>query len=396
MSPEQILLLLDKLLEENLHGPILQLPRNSRVSPTSSVDSPVQEQDLDSFDPRWKTLFVENFIENLGESNDDLLFFVIGDMKLMPVDSIIVKRKVPNAGLPVLPKEVDWKKTFYLNLISQTSCYLTVAICQKQENTELAPNGNLINDDHDQKKQKMIANNRVVKKVFSAPYKSRMDVKDALMNECSYPLVYYTVNDFESSSVQLEISQNEYLCVELCILLPQKLGLNSDFTSMTRPQSPNDKSNLNDVDDLSPFPTPPDTRKIVLFQGAVPFVSLADVYAQKSLAAQNSVKLSWSKLNSSPEAVKIKKTEYIMMRGPRGKGQCQVAINSQPSEEEKKNSGLLRKLAGVASKVLGSDRIKSEEALSGLVVSITYVNVAWQSIVNDLLEFAKETKSSRS
>jgi hypothetical protein len=84
-----------------------------------------------------------------------------------------------------------------------------------------------------------------------------------------------------------------------------------------------------------------------------------------------------------------------MMRGPRGKGQCQVAINSHASEEEKKNSGLFRKLAGVASKVLGSDRLKSEEALSGLVVSITYVNVAWQSIVNDLLEFAKVTKSSR-
>lgn len=402
MSPEQLLLLLDKLLQENLHGPILPIPRNSRVSVTKeSIESPVREQDLDTFDPRWKTLFIDNFIENLGESNDDLLFFVLDDLKLAPSDSIIVKRRILNAGLPALPMEVDWKKTFYLNLISQTSCYLTVAICQKQENSSFYSSGNLARDQgsiETQKKQKMIATNRIVKKVFSAPYKSRMDVKDALMNECSYPLVYYTVNDFESLGLQLEINQNEYLCVELCILLPQKLGLHSDYTSMTRPQSAGEKSNFNNIDDdLSPFPTPPDTTKIILFQGAVPYLSLSDVYAQKSFAAQNSVKLSWSKLNSAQETIKVKKTEYIMMRGPRGKGQCQVAINSIPIEEEKKNPGLLKKLSGVASKILGSDRVNSEDSVSpGLVVSITYVNVAWQSIVNDLLQFAKDSKSNSS
>lgn len=399
MSPEQLLKVLDKLLQENLHGPILPIPRNSTVSVTKeSIESPVREQDLDTFDPRWKTLFIDNFIENLGESNDDLLFFVLDDLKLAPSDSIIVKRRILNAGLPALSMQVDWKKTFYLNLISQTSCYLTVAICQKQEN-DTVNSGNFTKDQNsiEQKKQKMIANERIVKKVFSAPYKSRMDVKDALMNECSYPLVYYTVNDFESLGLQLEINQNEYLCVELCILLPQKLGLDSDYTSMTRPQSAGEKSNFNDLDDLSPFPTPPDATKIILFQGAVPYLSLSDVYAQKSLAAQNSLKLSWSKLNSTPDTVKVKKTEYIMMRGPRGKGQCQVAINSLPIEEEKKNSGILKKLTGVASKILGSDRVKSEESLApGLVVSITYVNVAWQSIVNDLLQFAKDSKSIKS
>jgi hypothetical protein len=43
-------------------------------------------------------------------------------------------------------------------------------------------------------KTRMSAKKRIVKKVYSAPYKSRMDVKDALMNECSFPLVYYTVS----------------------------------------------------------------------------------------------------------------------------------------------------------------------------------------------------------
>ena len=412
MSPETLLLLLDKLLVENLHGPIFPLPRNSRASATKdSLPSPMDDKDFDACDPRWKSLFISNFIDYSGDANDDLLFFVLDDDSVSQNDCILVKRRVANAGLPELNVSIDWKKTFFLNLISQISCYLTVAVCQKQEISTIfesdsnitssanimSNTGNKLHLDSQQKRQKMVATNRMVKKVFSAPYKSRMDVKDALMNECSFPFVYYTVNDFESESLQLEICQNEYLCVELCILLPQKLGINKDFTSMTRGSS--EKANLELNDDLSPFPTPPDTSKIILFQGAVPFLSLSDVYSQKSLAAQT-LKSSWSKLGPSSSLSNLKKTEYIMMRGPKGKGQCQVAINSLSRlEEEKKDSGLMKKLGGVASKYilgsLASDHSKSEESLNrGLIVSITYVNIAWQSIVNDLLQFAKESKSN--
>ena len=175
---------------------------------------------------------------------------------------------------------------------------------------------------------------------------------------------------------------------------------------MTKPSSAPHSSLLNITsDDLSPFPTPPETIKIILFQGAVPFLSLMDVYAQKGLAAQNSMKLSWSRLNSSSlqnsqscTKLKERRTEYIMMRGPKGKGQCQVAITSLPIEEEdKKQPGLIKKLSGVATRlILGPDRSKSEDSMiSGLIVSITYVNMAWQSIVHDLFEFAKETRTNR-
>ena len=237
MTPQQLLKVLDSLLKENLHGPIFPLERNSRASSTrNSVETPIHsDKDLDSQDPRWKALFISNFIET-ADANDDLLFFVVDSWNLAPNEQIIVKRRILGSGIPSLgSQEIDWKKTFFLNLISQCSCYLTVAICDKEktDNTtnEQKMSSNLTLDQDKPTKPKMTAINRIVKKVFSAPYKSRMDVKDASMNECSYPLVYYTVNDFESSSLQLPISQNEYLCVELCILLPEKVDEDHSFTS---------------------------------------------------------------------------------------------------------------------------------------------------------------------
>ena len=263
------------------------------------------------------------------------------------------------------------------------------------------------NDPKSNAKSRMIAKQRIVKKVYSAPYKSRMDIKDAFMNECSYPLVYYTVNDYESSSLHLPIGDREYLCVELSIFLPKGDNPTTSYTSMTRPSSAT-VSPLSADKDTTPFPTPPNTHKIVLFQGAVPYTSLFDVYSQKGLAAQNALKLSWSRLNPADSRSdnrsnnSQKRTEYIMMRGPRGKGQCQVAISSLPTEEEedRKIRGIadrLKRLGGAVKMIMGTDKMRSEDTLiQGLMASITYVNIAWASIVNDLLDFAKETRSSRS
>ena len=118
------------------------------------------------------------------------------------------------------------------------------------------------------------------------------------------------------------IHEKEYLCVELSIILPLE---DSSLTSMTRPTSASQVPLLNE--DQTPFPTPPNSYKIVLFQGAVPYTSLLDVWTQKGLM-QNSLKLAWSRFaaDKPPEPTQShQRTEYIMMRGPRGKGQCPVA-----------------------------------------------------------------------
>ena len=209
--------------------------------------------------------------------------------------------------------------------------------------------------------------------------------------------------------MHLAIHEKEYLCVELAIFLPKSLNSEEDsvFTSMTRADSSEIMWNMEN--ELEPFPTPAGTTKVILFQGAVPFTSLMDVFTQKGLAAQNALKLSWSRLGASYDSKSPKmdpkpgqRTEYIMMRGPRGKGQCQVAIsslNSSEEDESKKNRTLTDRLKGVAgamkSYILNDKR--SDELLgnasNGLQASMTYVNIPWNSIVCDLLEYAKTTRA---
>ncbi|KAJ3041980.1 hypothetical protein HK097_002128, partial [Rhizophlyctis rosea] len=411
-----VLDLLQRLQRENLHGPTSPYPQRHNKQHQKDLSASDQQDatwiligddhDIDSKDPRWFELFLEFFIEASPDTNDDLLFFVRGpphegQFPDPEPDPIFVKRKVNNT-VPALSDVVDWKQTFFLNLIIQSPCTLTVTICKKadggldgkkksllgmggEERVVVVPSAasgtsteSLPTDPHanpspplssnetptppfssqstgsatptsattstpslatpthsqQQKKSKMLALRRVTKKVYAAPYKSRMDVKDAFMNECSYPLVYYTVNDYESNDLHLPIREKEYLCVELSCILP---------LSKDAPANP-----VLDVpveQDDSPFPVPEGHAKIVLFQGAVPYTSLLDVYHQKGLAAQNQLRLGigWgagrgnhgNTDSDNDDAALHIRTEYIMMRGPHGKGQCQVAITENISEEER-------------------------------------------------------------
>jgi hypothetical protein len=254
------------------------------------------------------------------------------------------------------------------------------------------------------------------------------------------------VNDFESSSLHLDVHENEYLCVELSIFLPSCSSPSSsspaspDFTSVTQPvslsPSPPASHHWSSLDRNNvPFPTPPNTEKIVLFQGAVPYAALQDVFTQKGLQAQNALKLSWSRLNgesnrprtfmsgqpgqpttgssSSSTSTTKDRTEFIMMRGPKGKGQCQVAISNLRSLSEGESPVLdgenssddrssrlktlfgdrFKMVAGAMKSLIGGEkgtRAEDVGSVEGLMGSITYVNVAWQSIVNDLLDYARK------
>lgn len=251
--------------------------------------------------------------------------------------------------------------------------------------------------------------------------------------------------------------------MELSIFLPVCTSPTSrsspespDFTSVTTQSTslspaPPASHHWSSLDrNTVPFPTPPNTHKIVLFQGAVPYASLQDVFTQKGLQAQNALKLSWSRLNSeagaglngqplffgnryrcgqslppnsssSPSSNSKDRTEFIMMRGPKGKGQCQVAISnllksspvqgdvrsdssSGDQSAEDRSRGLkslfgdrFKMMAGAVKSLVGGSstdgrglRTDDHGTTDGLMGSITYVNVAWQSIVNDLLDYARK------
>ena len=281
---------------ENLHGPTNRLLEQD--IPWKSIN---ENTDLDSGDPRWFELFMEYFIHVDSKVADDLLFFV---RKFVPTrrsssgsindqEAVLVRRRVAGQA-PALNDVIDWKQSFFLNLLCQQSCTLTASICVRSSD----PNDSRRNGG-------MVALKRVTKKVFAAPYKSRMDVKDAVMNECSYPLVYYTINDFESDTLHLPIFPEEYLCVELSVVAPKDPDLHRYSEATEKVAS----IPINENND--PFPTPRGFEKVVLFQGAVSFQALSTVYQQKGQG------------NIISEQSNRHRTEYIQMKGPHGNGQCQ-------------------------------------------------------------------------
>ncbi|KAF9396006.1 hypothetical protein BGX21_009707 [Mortierella sp. AD011] len=333
--------ILDRLVQESLHGPVDQgnqysvkyqairqaaaarkMAEKSQTYNHARYDDPdsdlirskeddsfEDDGELDSHDPRWRQLFHEFFLsENSDDRNDDLLFFV---QKLpfeaenggLGVDPVFVKRKVKNiAGAGpqrLLTAEQEsvvlWKDTFFLNVIVQK---------------------------------------HVSKRVYALPTKSRVDVKEATV-ECSWPLIYYVIDDYEDMFEQLLVRDNEYLCVELAVTLPSSTGSGPQNPSSPTSRQPHRGmsqethwSHVSGNDGLQvgkPFPMIPSrggsssggSDKITLFQGAAGFSNLLGIYQQKA-----SSKIG-RKFKFGPHTVP---TEFVMMRGPGGRGHAQSKI----------------------------------------------------------------------
>jgi hypothetical protein len=202
----------------------------------------------------------------------------------------------------------------FIHLFVQLPCKLTVAVCTR---TTLP--------DSSQKTSMTCSHRHVSTRVYALPTKSRMDVKDTSM-ECSYPLIYYVVDDYEEMFEQFEqliVRENEYLCVELAVTIPSKSNDDeeeSDNDSDDDYYEPrNHRSSRLTYQPITNGPFPPQVRscdtKITLFQGAAPYSALLDIYKQKAASRLN------RRFKMGPVTPP---TEYIMMRGPNNKGHAQV------------------------------------------------------------------------
>lgn len=345
--------IIQRLRQENLHGPMTSpLQGGGGTNPNTSAKkgggggldagrfaaTTGENVDLDFRDPRWFELFIEFFIDVKGEVSDDILFFVrqfvpsnkSSTGSINDVDPVFVKRRVAGQ-IPQLNDVIDWKQSFFLNLICQLPCTLTVAVCNKSvadsQSSSSERDGvadlqgqtkgsNNASTDKSKEKSGMVARKRITNKVYASPYKSRMDVKDAMMNECSFPLVFYTINDYEDENLHLTVTSGEYLCAELSVTVP-KVPSRDGYTRATElvAQVPLDQDN-------DPFPLPPSHEKIILFQGAVAFKALSDVYQQKGVAAITQMRGGWGRKDIAVSTASAR-TEFVLMRGPHGKGQCQ-------------------------------------------------------------------------
>ncbi|KAJ2456319.1 hypothetical protein EV183_000246 [Coemansia sp. RSA 2336] len=305
----------------------------------------LDEQALDKFvddsgDPRWNSLFLQYFIENADSANDDMLFFVRqidssdedspGQKRGSSQDPVFVLRKQsPPCALPPISERVMWKETFLLNLIVQMPCKLTVAVCRRRSKQGGQRGGMSVVRKH------------VSKRVYALPNKSRMDrPKDNTSPpECSWPHIYYVIDDYEEMFEDMFVKKGEYLCVELSARIPvPNLPEDALTTPPSGPMSTNSEKPLSFASQnsgsnnvfssmrsrLNSAASGTGTCKIVLFQGAASFGALVDNYVHR--------------LSSKNMLYRLRKPtytpEFIMMRGPGGKGHAQVAITGRSNFDE--------------------------------------------------------------
>ncbi|KAJ1786870.1 hypothetical protein LPJ67_003398 [Coemansia sp. RSA 1938] len=305
----------------------------------------LDEQALDKFiddadDPsRWNSMFLQYFIEDEDTAHDDMLFFVrqiddasddaAGRTRSSGQDPVFVLRKQsPPSALPPMSERVMWKETFLLNLIVQMPCKLTVAVCRRRSKQGGQRGGMSVVRKH------------VSKRVYALPNKSRMDrSKDnTAPPECSWPYIYYVIDDYEDMFEDMFVKKGEYLCVELSARIPvPNMPEDALATPPSGPMSTNSEKPLSFASQnsnsnvfssmrsrLNSAASGTGTCKVVLFQGAASFGALVDNYVHR--------------LSSKNMLYRLRKPtytpEFIMMRGPGGKGHAQVAITGRSNADE--------------------------------------------------------------
>ncbi|KAJ2073739.1 hypothetical protein GGI16_008803, partial [Coemansia sp. S142-1] len=322
-------------------------------------------------------------------NHDDMLFFVrpIGDVSETGAsgltnnngnvvskratseeqDAVFVLRKQsPPSILPHISEVIMWKETFLLNLIVQMPCKLTVAVCKRRSKQGGAQ----------QRGGMSVVRKHVSKRVYALPSKSRMDrPKDnACPPECSWPYIYYVIDDYEDMFEDMFIKKGEYLCVELSARIPvpdhaeEPLSLASPAKTVAMADGGNfgsekpvsyasqDGNVFNSVRSrLTSANSATGTTKVVLFQGAASFGALIDNYVHR--------------LSSKNMLHRLRKPaytpEFIMMRGPGGKGHAQVAITGRSSADE------LADLASRAASVVSSPVLQPQPLHANIPVSTT-------------------------
>jgi uncharacterized membrane protein YgcG len=209
----------------------------------------------------WSDLFRSFFVETTDCHADDLVILVKKGASSDPLDVYrrgAKTRPMPEAGNP----NYNWEESTCLNLLLQDTTYmLTVAVCSR---------------DPQSKKLKVI--HKLSNQVYASPSKRSMESKstDEII---TYPLLYFSIDDFDQRFEDVVVAPTECVCVELVA----KSG---------------------------------EVRSTV-FSGAVTHSQLAASFSTKS-----------SRQLFASKSKKGAKMEFLHMLGPKGLGQAEMAVST--------------------------------------------------------------------
>lgn len=331
----------------------------------------------------WNQVFDLYFVRgrvSKGREEDDMIFFVKNmsmhgygfNDSMEGAPPFFVRRWAPELEkvLGENPTDVDWRRSFFLNLIAHTSFSVTVAICSTQalrkhqegENSEICPIY------------------KVVKTVYASPSRVnfQLDFKKAVETLPAYPNICFAVDDFDDTFDAVVLTETDHC---YCVLLnahggaalPTESGLVDNNRQAKKP-------------------------KITLFSGFVSYPMIREAYE-----AGRSRFGSLLSIGHSPA-----KTDRIYMRGPGGHGEVEVAVSGiadqshqisgppSPLQLSKKGLGIglgtvVHKAAEAASILAkqayaaASSTRKSDADLIPLKCCLMSIALPWDYIADDLL-----------
>lgn len=355
----------------------------------------VDEDDASDVEMDWRfwhdvmELYFLSGRESRGRQDDDLVFFV-KKLKLhghaindhMQSDSpYFVRRWAPKLDdlIGRNSADVDWRRSFYLNLIAHSTFSVTVAICSHQ----VLMNHQSGND------TPLSSIYKVVKTVYASPSRVdfHLDSTKEVETTPAYPDICFAVDDFDSTFDAVVLTDTDHCyCVLLNIdggaafpVVKAEQGFNSAYPS-PKINSGSGKTKK---------------TKITLFSGFVSYQMVRDAYEAGKSGFGSLLSLG----NSSG------KTDRIYMKGPGGRGEVEVAVSGvvdqskevltppPPESRTALNIGrIVRRAASVASlaakqviAAASSPHSAHDEEMLPLKCCLMSISLPWEHIAHDLL-----------
>ncbi|KAK5824020.1 uncharacterized protein LOC108484058 isoform X1 [Gossypium arboreum] len=339
----------------------------------------------------WHDIFDLYFVrgkESRGRQDDDLIFFVRkwkGHSFNESEESVapyFVRRWAPELDKLVGDSlsVVDWRRSFYLNMIAHTSYSVTVAICSH----------NVLRNHQVGQDTPLSAIYKVVKTVYASPSRVNfhLDSKKEVETTPAYPDICFAIDDFDSTFDAVVLTETDHC---YCVLLNAL-----DGAAFPSEKGTNDSSSSNKVPlrvDTNSMKTK--NSKLTLFSGFVSYQMVRDAYDAGSSGFGSLLSMGHSS----------GKKDRLYMKGPGGRGEVEVAVSGvvdQSKEDSgpfspiisKKGFGLgsiVRKAASVASVAaknayaVASATSSSDEEMIPLKCCLMSITLPWEHIAYDLL-----------
>lgn len=356
----------------------------------------VEEQDASDIEMDmkfWHDVFDLYFVrgkESRGRQDDDLVFFVrkLGshgsgsNNKTESVDPYFVRRWAPKLSdlVDETSIDVDWRRSFYLNLIAHTSFSVTVAICSHQD---------LLNHRAGQDAA-LSPIYKVVKTVYASPTRVnfQLDSKKEVETTPAYPDICFAIDDFDSTFDAVVLTEKDHC---FCVVLNAHDGAAFPSEKVSNDCSTSGSSSL----EVHSSSAKKKDTKLTLFSGFVSYQMVRDAYDAGRSRFGSLLSIGHSS----------GKTDRIYMKGPGGRGEVEVAVSgvADQSQEDsgpfspvisKKAFGLgviVRRAASAASVAArqayaaASSSSPNFDELIPLKCSLMSISLPWEYIAYDLL-----------